>query len=155
MRAMEPQDIIKYCHKSMEGTVCVNAWGEEGIFYNPANVLKRGVYIMTVKQKDGENDKGSYLDRPGIYRVNTGIGKKKFKEFFGFIPERPAAGKIVDMKYDFTETNRILPHPVYAWMGWVCVLNPTEETFRKFYPLIQDAYELGKKKFEKRVKSLK
>ena len=155
MKELEPGDIIKKCHESREGTVCVNAWGEEGVFYNPAHVLKRGVYIMTVKQKDGENDKGSHLDRPGIYRVNTGISKKKFRELFGFIPVRPAAGGIVDMPYDFTETNKILPHPVYAWMGWVCVLNPTEDTFEQFMSLIDEAYELGKKKFKKRVKSLK
>jgi hypothetical protein len=29
-------------------------------------VLKRGVYILTVKEKDGDNDKGSKLDRPGF-----------------------------------------------------------------------------------------
>ena len=22
-----------------------------------------------------------------------------------------------------------LPHPVYAWMGWMCVVNPSEEIF--------------------------
>lgn len=59
------------------------------------------------------------------------------------------------MPYDFTEINKIIPHPVYAWMGWVCVLNPTEETFREFMLLIQEAYELGIKKYKNRVKSLK
>lgn len=40
-------------------------------------------------------------------------------------------------------------------MGWVCVLNPIEETFREFILLIQEAYELGIKKYKNRVKSLK
>ncbi len=49
----------------------MESWGEKGIFYNPGRVLKRGVYILTVKEKDGDNDKGSKLDRPGVYREVT------------------------------------------------------------------------------------
>ena len=50
----------------------VESWGEKGIFYNPDHVLKRGVYILTVKEKDGDNDKGSDLRRENVYRVNMG-----------------------------------------------------------------------------------
>ncbi len=46
MKEMEPEVIIKYCHESMEGTVRVNACGEEGVFYSPADILKRGVCIL-------------------------------------------------------------------------------------------------------------
>jgi hypothetical protein len=34
-------------------------WGERGIFYNPDRVLKKGVYVLTIKEKDGENDSAS------------------------------------------------------------------------------------------------
>ena len=44
----------------------MESWGEKGIFYNSGRVLKRGVYILAVKEKDGDNDKGSKPDRPGI-----------------------------------------------------------------------------------------
>ena len=60
------------------------------------------------------------------------------------------------MNYDFTELNKILPHPVYAWMGWISILNPTHETFEELKPYIQDkhqeAYEYAKDKFKKRKK---
>jgi hypothetical protein len=134
--------------------VLVRAWGEDALFYNPANALKRGVYIMTVKRKDGNNDKASALDRAGIFRLNAGIRPKHFAALFGAIPGRPAAGGVVDMPFDFTQTDVILPHPVYAWMGWVCVLNPSDETFGRFLPLIDEAYECAKEKFAKRVKAL-
>lgn len=58
---------------SLNGTVLVKSWGEKGIFYNPGLVLKRGAYVLTVKEKDGDNDKASNLDRTGIYRVNLGL----------------------------------------------------------------------------------
>lgn len=40
------------CLEILEGTILVESWGEKGIFYNPGHVLKRGVYILTVKEKD-------------------------------------------------------------------------------------------------------
>ena len=80
---MRPDKILQYCLNNLEGTVLVNSWGEKGIFYNPNNTLKRGVYILTVKEKDGENDKSSNLDRENIYRVNMGLRKNTFVNMFG------------------------------------------------------------------------
>ena len=40
---MNPEEILHYCLTHLEGTVLVESWGEKGIFYNPGNVLKRGV----------------------------------------------------------------------------------------------------------------
>ena len=42
------------------------------------------------------------------------------------------------MEYDFTSSNQLMPHPIYAWMGWVCILNPTEQKFEELKPLIQE-----------------
>ena len=147
---MKPDEILKYCLENLEGSVLVESWGEKGIFYNPGNVLKRGVYILTVKEKDGDNDKGSDLDRPGIYRVNLGVRRNTFIKMFGTVPKRPEAGRIVEMEYNFSAVDEILPHPVYAWMRWLCVLNPSEDTFEILKPYIQEAYEYAKEKFAKR-----
>lgn len=147
---MKLSEILKYCLENLEETVLVNSWGESGIFYNPANRLKRGVYVLTVKEKDGDNDKSSNLNRENIYRVNLGVRKKTFIEMFGSIPKRPAKGCTVDMNYDFSTTNQIIPHPIYAWMGWICSLNPSEKTFQELKPLIQEAYEYAVEKYKKR-----
>lgn len=45
-----------------------------------------------MKEKDGENDKGSALDRDGIYRVNLGMRKQTFLNMFNAVPKRPAKG---------------------------------------------------------------
>lgn len=149
---MTPDKILNYCLENLEGTVLVESWGEKGIFYNPGRVLKRGVYILTIKEKDGDNDKSSDLNRDGIYRVNLGIQKQTFTELFGAVPKRPAAGGVVDMEYVFSELDKILPHPVYAWMTWICVLNPSEQTFEELKPHIKEAYTYAKEKFKKRKK---
>ena len=147
---MTPDEILQYCLDTLEETVLVNSWGERGIFYNPENKLKRGIYVLTIKEKDGDNDKGSNLDRDGVYRVNIGLRKTTFQKMYGYIPARPAAGEIVDMDCDFTATDTILPHPVYAWMSWISILNPSIDTFQRLQTLIRESYEYAKEKFKKR-----
>ena len=73
---MKPEEVLRYCLEHLEGTLRAESWGESGIFYNPGGVLKRGVYVLTVKEKDGANDRASQLNRPGIYRVNLDRGGK-------------------------------------------------------------------------------
>ncbi len=36
---------------------------------------------------------------------------------FGYIPKRPGVGQIVDMDFDFTKLDIVMPHPIYSWMG--------------------------------------
>ena len=91
-------------------------------------MLKRGVYILTVKEKDGDNDKGSDLNGENVCRVNLEMRKSTFTELFEAIPKPPSAGGVVDMEYDFTVLDELLPHPVYAWMAWICAWNPSERT---------------------------
>ncbi len=147
---MTAEEILEYCLRELEGTVLVNSWGERGIFYNPDRKLKRGIYILTVKEKDGENDSSSNLNRENLYRVNLGVRRHTFEKLFGKIPRRPAKGAVVDMDYDFAAIDRLLPHPVYAWMGWICVCNPSETTFDRLKPYLQEAYEYAKEKYAKK-----
>jgi hypothetical protein len=147
---MRQEDIFNYCLQNFEGTVLNTNWGEQAIFYNPNNTLKKGVYVVTIKEKDGANDYASKVNRDGVFRINISIRKDTFQTIFGTIPKRPTAGNIVDMNYDFTQLNTIMPHPIYAWMGWICILNPTSETFETLKPLLQEAYDFAKEKFNKR-----
>ena len=117
---MTPDEVLKYCLENLEGMVLVNSWGERGGYYNPDNILKRGVYILTVKEKDGDNDKSSNLNRKNIYRMNLGVRKTTFIEMFDFITKRPAKGEIVDMNYDFSATTKSSPTPyMRGWGGYV------------------------------------
>ena len=149
---MTPDEILSHCLHTLEGTVLVSSWGERGIFYNPGGKLKRGVYVLPVKEQDGENDKSSRLDREGVYRVNLGLRRETCRRLFGPLPPRPPKGGIVEMPYDFSQPDCLLPHPVYAWMGWVCALNPSCQTFEALRPLIRESYEYAREKYAKRIK---
>lgn len=142
--------VLTDCLNRLTGTILMDSYGERALFYNPGRKLKRGVYVLTIKEKDGPNDKSSRLDREKVYRLNIGICKSTFLKLFDVLPNRPGKGETVGMDADFSLPDRILPHPVYAWMGWICVLNPSEATFETLKPLITEAYEYAKEKYGKR-----
>jgi hypothetical protein len=149
---MTPEEMSKFLFDRYEGLIPQNTWGETSFFYNPGFKLSRGTYFVTIKEKDGDNDKASELDREGVFRINFGMAKKEFLETFGKLYARPAKGQIIDGDYNFTALDTLMPHPVYGWIYWVCVLNPSEKTLKEITPLIDSYYETTKKRFEKRVK---
>lgn len=149
---MNSSDILSYVLESCPNTVLVETWGERAVFYNPQQQLKRGIYVLTIKEHDGPNDCASNLNRTGIYRVNFALKKEKYREMFGAPPKRPEAGGVVALDYQFSAEDVLLPHPVYAWMGWVSILNPKPLTFEAMKPLIEDAYDFATEKFLRRSK---
>lgn len=136
----------------LSGVIPKQAWGETSYFYNPGEALKRGTYFATIKEKDGDNDRGSNLNRDGIWRLNIGVQKTTYVSMFGATPQRPGKGATIEGPWDFAQSDMIMPHPVYAWMGWVAVLSPTEATWQDCIPLIADAHERAQKTFEKRTR---
>ncbi len=149
---MTPENIIDKITTNLEGVKPKNSWGETSLFYNPGNRLSNGVYFCTIKEKDGDNDKSQNLSRNGVFRLSIGIPKKTYSKIFGKKPKRPAKGGIVETGQDLITTNILMPHPIYAWMSWVCILSPSQDKFEEIYPLIIEAYNNAIGKFEKKVK---
>lgn len=149
---MTPEQIINTITDTFSGVVPKSSWGETSLFYNPGKALPNGVYFCTIKEKNGDNDKSSQLDRSGVFRVSIGIGKANYQATFGDRPGRPAKGGIIDTGHDFTALNELMPHPIYGWMSWAQILNPSAESFAEHLPLIRDAYDSAVVKFNKKVK---
>lgn len=110
-----PDSVIQYLLDRFDGTRVVEAWGERSIFYNPGYKLPRGVYFATVKEKDGDNDKASRLDRAGMFRLNVGTTRPLFLERFGPPPARPGKGGVIDGPWDFTAPGHPDP-PSGLWL---------------------------------------
>jgi hypothetical protein len=80
-----------------------------------------------------EHDEGapSNLARPGVFRLNIGVGRRTFERLVGSMAAP-----------DYAAFDRILPHPVYAKQRWISILNPSDATFRDVVlPLIEEAHE--------------
>jgi hypothetical protein len=81
-----------------------------------------------------EHDQASNLERPGVFRLNIGVGKDTFLRLVGERLDDPAV--------DYAVLDTVLPHPVYAAQRWVSILNPSDQTFEAVVkPLLEEAYQ--------------
>ncbi len=149
---MELQTILDDICTSLEGVVPKPSWGETALFYNPGLMLPNGVYFCTFKDRDGAHDRASALGRPGVFRVSIGVSPETYVKRFGSRPARPPKGSIVDTGHDFASLDVLMPHPVYAWMGWVQILSPTETSYAQVRPLIEEAHRVAIAKFDARCR---
>ncbi len=141
------ETIIKYILNEFNHLNPLETWGELSFFVNPGMKLKRGKYFATLKSKDGENDKASNLNRESVFRLSIGLPPQEYDDIFGSRPPRPVKGGIVEGDYDFTALNTLTPHPVYGWMGWIAILNPSETNFERCKYYLNAAYSKALKAF--------
>ena len=142
---MDQDAVIQYVTDTFTGVEVVRpadglGAGDTFFFYDPQRNLdpKRRLPFATIVTKDyGDFDNASQLNRPHVFRLNIGVSKDTFRALFG-----PATSAENDKSttYDFAALDRLMPHPVYAPQSWVCVLNPSPETFEAVKPLLADAY---------------
>jgi hypothetical protein len=90
--------------------------------------------FATIVTKDNDFDSASQLNRPGVFRLNIGVGKETFRALFGEVPATA----------DHAALDTLMPHPVYAKMCWVSVINPSAKTFETVKPLIAEALSLAR-----------
>ena len=115
----------------------MDADGENHFFFAAGEKKFPFVTLVTGDQYD----KTSNLSRPGVYRLNIGVAKETYRSHFGPSPGWGPADGSVDTGHDFTVLDRLMPHPIYAPMGWVCVLNASAATFETLKPLIAEGYQ--------------
>lgn len=118
------------------------AWGDTFFIYDPERNLEgaRRFPFATIVTKDyGDFDNASNLNRPGVFRLNIGISKETYAKLFG-----------AEGEHDFTQLDRLMPHPVYGRNHFVCVLNPSESTFESIKPLLEEAYGIARGRVERR-----
>jgi hypothetical protein len=151
MEQPTPQDIAAKLLARHPGTRAVTTWGETAIFLNPDSLLPKGVYVATLKDHDGAHDRASGLDRPGVFRLSFAIARPAFAARFGLPPPRPAKGGVVAGGWDFRALDRIMPHPVYAWMGWVAVLSPSWRTLDEALALLDPAVDAARQAYRRRL----
>ncbi|MEW1910166.1 DUF6194 family protein [Kitasatospora sp. NPDC085895] len=139
--------IIEYA-RSLPGVVAVTAdaaggapevaWGDTFFFHDPDGESPRRMPFATLVTKDYAGfDTASDLDRPGVFRLNVSVGRRAFEELIG---HPPAAHQQHHDAYDYTATDRLLPHPAYAVQAWVCILNPGPATTGLARDLLADAH---------------
>jgi hypothetical protein len=116
------------------------SWGDHFFYYAPDGQIPQNVQpYATIVTKDYPGDQQSELDPAGRWRVNIHVGHARFTELTGESPRDFAARDFPSR--DFSETDVIMPHPVYGSLGWIAVVNPGDRTTATVVDLLRSAHE--------------
>jgi hypothetical protein len=156
MSQLDQEAILRYVTETFSGLDLLQPTdgpgaGDTFIYYDPKRDLdpsRRHPFATIVTKDYGEYDNASRLDRPGVFRLNIGISRDTFHSLFGYFPGKSTTQ---NASYDYAAFDTLMPHPVYAPQGFVCIVNPSEETFdTQVKPLLAEAYSIVVTRYEKR-----
>jgi hypothetical protein len=122
----DPDEITSWITTTYPDTVVAQAMGATFFSLNEQSWPNFATIVTT-----DEHDRGNLSDpaRPGVFRLNNGVGKESFERL---------VGSTVAPDYSLLEV--VLPHPVYAKQRWLCILNPSHQMFDDVVkPLVAEA----------------
>ncbi|MFZ1410797.1 MAG: DUF6194 family protein [Micropruina sp.] len=108
------------------------AWGDLFFYYAPDGVVPPGQPFATLVTKDYPGEPSSGLGN-GVFRVNIDGGRRDL-------------GDVGDPRV----RDRVLPHPVYAQLGWVCVVQPGDSVTDELNGLLRDAHAAARRRWDRR-----
>ena len=131
----------------LPGIVTTEGSGDWYLFYDPDRVtVPEQRYPFCTLMNGDRYDGASNHDRDeAAYRVNLGLDKRGYEELFGPAPREAAGYDVIDTGFDYTATDVVIPHPFYAPLHWVCVVNPGDRTCSALGDLLQRAYEIAQR----------
>lgn len=133
---MDEDGIIRSITDAFPGVEVETASGD-AYFYAGADRRLPFATLVTGDRHDAVSD----LDRPGVFRLNVGVGRGTFEALFGPRAAAAETGGGAAGGHDFAALDTIMPHPVYGQLHWICVLSPSAARFEAMRPLLAEAYE--------------
>jgi hypothetical protein len=126
----DPEAITRTIRETWPETDVIEIPGAAFFSLDPEEHWPNFATIVTTDEHDV--DAPANLARPGVFRLNLGVGRATFDR----IAEAAGAGP------DYAAVDRLLPHPVYAKQLWIGILNPSDATFRDVVlPLLTEAHD--------------
>lgn len=115
------------------------SWGDVFFYVAPNGKVPNGQPFATIVTKDYPGEPTAGLDRPGSFRVNIDARGSS----------RPAAPD-ADATADPSARDLLRPHPVYAELGWVAVVDPAEKTSDQIMVLLRAAHAAALARWRRR-----
>ena len=136
----------------LPGIVTSTDSGDWFLFYDPDGItVPENRFPFCTLVTGDRYDAASRLERDlATYRVNLGLSRPRYEESLGPAPRQPAGYDVIDTGFDYTTTDTLMPHPFYAPLHWVCVVNPGARTTATLAALLHDAHDLAKRQYDKR-----
>lgn len=115
------------------------SWGDVFFYVAPDGMVPSGQPFATIITKDYPGEPSAGLDRPGSFRVNVTAGR----------PAKLAAPP-VGSAADPSTPDLLMPHPAYAELGWVAVVDPGERTREQVLALLRAAHATALTRWQRR-----
>ena len=115
------------------------SWGDVFFYVAPDGEVPNGQPFATVVTKDQPGEPSAGLDRPGAFRVNIAADRS------GVPDGQPADGAV-----DPSVTDQLVPHPTYARLGWVAVVDPADRTSEQVWALLEAAHHAAVRRWRRR-----
>jgi hypothetical protein len=126
----DPEAITRTILETWPETDMVEAMGASFFSLDPEKHFPNFATIVTTDEHD-EGEPSHLSARPGVFRLNIGVGRATFERLGGSMAQP-----------DYAAFDRILPHPVYAKQLWISILNPSDATFQDVVlPLLTEAHD--------------
>jgi hypothetical protein len=103
--------------------------------------------FATMIDRDDAWDNLSKLDRGGLFRLNIGLGRDTFRAMFG--PPAEVEGK----GFDYAALDTLFPNPLYHRQHFVSVINPSDATYARLLPLLDEAHDIAAKRVARGAQS--
>lgn len=126
------------------------AWGDSFFYDNPDQDIPvdKRLPFATIVTKDHKGfDEASNVDRDGVFRLNVSVGRHRFEELIGHPPARHSEHAA---DFDYTTSDNVFPHPVYAQQAWISILSPGERTSDHARALITEAHRRAAARYRPR-----
>ena len=141
--AVDEESVVAWIRGSFDPVEDVVTDDNRFFFFDPDHMFP----FATVVTND-RYDQASDLDRPGVYRLNIGVGRDSWVARFGEPTKRVQGeyglGSGTDTEWEFTALDTVMPHPVYGRQHWLCVLNPSASTFATLKADLEEAYRIDR-----------
>ncbi len=139
--AVEDRAVVDAIHARLE-SVATSELNGDTFFFVGTDPADQRMPFATLVTSDA-HDQASNLDRAGVYRLNIGVRPETYEARFGPLPPGPIAADPVHTGHDYTALDRLMPHPIYSPLGWLCVLNPSPATLEALWPLLEEAHAIA------------
>lgn len=141
--------VLSAIQRELPGTVTTEGSGDSFVFYDPDGVTVPESRFPFITVVTGDRyDAASRLDRDAAsYRVNLGVDRATYEALFGPAPRQPAGHEVIDTGFDYTSADVVMPHPLYAPLHWVCVVNPAEQTRASLARLMRAAHARARARY--------
>jgi hypothetical protein len=136
-----PDDITAWITTTWPDTIVTHAMGATFFSLDPSSWPNFATIVTTDEHDSGAPS--NLTARPGVFRLNVGVGPATMRTSVGSMLEPGAKGYVPRADIDHAQLDTLVPHPVYAAQRWISILNPSWATFDQVVkPLLVEARSL-------------